>query len=224
MPDVPSTTSNTLSIIPATLTKNGTFFRNQYITVFDPYLSSNPFPIHPDDAILVGLRSYCNFSLLNNLPANFDIQYDTRLEKWVQLVNPPPHLNIILIETMQNTTSRLIYKVITEASNLPITTSDLLFHPRLGVGIVQGIINQLGQYLQILISFRNHGDTGGLITFVAVWVHYSRVSVHDSALAFIQTYMNSAPVSEFDLAAESLVKLTDTKYVTEVVFTTAMVI
>ncbi|KDQ24981.1 hypothetical protein PLEOSDRAFT_170106 [Pleurotus ostreatus PC15] len=128
-----------LSIIPAALTKNGTFFRNQYIIVFDPYLSSNPFPIHPDDAILAGLNNYCDFTLLNNLPADFDIQYDTKLDKWVQLVNPPPHTNIILIETMRNITSRLIYKVIMEASNIPISSSDLIFHPRLGVGIAQGI-------------------------------------------------------------------------------------
>ncbi|KAF7426490.1 hypothetical protein PC9H_008859 [Pleurotus ostreatus] len=210
-----------LSIIPAALTKNGTFFRNQYIIVFDPYLSSNPFPIHPDDAILAGLNNYCDFTLLNNLPADFDIQYDTKLDKWVQLVNPPPHTNIILIETMRNITSQLIYKVIMEASNIPISSSDLIFHPRLGVGIAQGIINQLGHYLQILISFRNHGDTGGLVTFVAVWIHYTRVSIHTGALEFIQNSMNG-PVTDFDLINDSLIRLTDTKYQVDVVFTTMM--
>ncbi|KAF9488336.1 hypothetical protein BDN71DRAFT_1513150 [Pleurotus eryngii] len=90
MANATNSSATALAIIPAALTKNGTFFHNRYITTFDPYLSANPFPLHPDDALLSGLKSYCDFTLLDSLPSNFDIQYDVNMEKWVQLVNPPP--------------------------------------------------------------------------------------------------------------------------------------
>ncbi|KAF9493437.1 hypothetical protein BDN71DRAFT_1508537 [Pleurotus eryngii] len=90
MANTTNSSAISVAIIPAALMKNGTFFHNWYITTFDPYLSANPFPLHSDDALLSGLEIYCNFTLLDNLPSNFDIQYDVNMEKWVQLVNPLP--------------------------------------------------------------------------------------------------------------------------------------
>ncbi|KAF9487498.1 hypothetical protein BDN71DRAFT_1436801 [Pleurotus eryngii] len=209
-----------LAIIPVTLTRNGAFFRSRYITTYDSRLSSNPFSLNSDDALLSELRSYCDFTRLDNLPPNFDIQYDINRENWVQLVNPPPHLNTILIETMQNVTTRSIYKVIIEAKQVPISASDLLFHPRLGVGITQGIINQLGHFVQLLISFRSHEDKGGLITFVAVWIHYSHVVFHNITALFVQVGVDDAPETDFELARSLVTRVTNTEYKVDVVLTT----
>lgn len=209
-----------LSVIPAALTRNGALFSSRYIITYDPSLSSSPFSLNSDDALLSELRSYCDFTLLDNLPSNFDIQYDLSMEKWVQLVNPPPHLSIILIETLQNATTRSIYKVIIKAKQAPISASDLLFHPRLGVGVAQGVINQLGHFLQLLIAFRSHEDKGGLITFVAVWIHYSHVALHDIAALFVQFGVDEAPETDFELARSLLTRVTDTEYKVDVVLTT----
>lgn len=209
-----------LSVIPAALTRNGAFFQSRYIITYDPSLSSDPFSLNSDDALLSELRSYCDFTLLDNLPSNFDVQYDLNVEKWVQLVNPPSDLNTILIETMQNTVTRSIYKVIIEAKRAPISASDLLFHPRLGVGIVQGVINQIGHFLQILISFRSHEDKCGLITFVAVWVHYSHVVLHDIAALFVQVGVEEAPETDFELARSLVTRVTNTEYIVDAVYTT----
>ncbi len=214
MTDMPNTTSTTipLNFLPFSLTNNGEFFLHRHMAIFDPWLSGIPYPQLAEEMILAGLYNYSDFTMLNTIPSNFDIRYDFQQRMRAQLVNPPPTLNRILFESVQNPTTRTIYKIILSADRVPISGSDLLFHPRYGVGVAQGLAAQSGHFVQLLTTFRDHTDAGGLVTFVAVWIHHSHVQLNTRAEEFLWELTDNRPESDFALARESTNQITFTEY------------
>ncbi|KAF4602468.1 hypothetical protein EYR40_005675 [Pleurotus pulmonarius] len=205
--------------IPLILTGNGMLFQHRHMLSYDPSLSDTPYSCHPEESLLSRLHGFCDFDLLDHIPPSFRIEQEVNYEKWVQLVNPPPHLNKFLIETLFEPISRHAYKFILGVDRLPITADDLIFHPRLGMGLVQGIIRQTRTYVQLLLTFRNHQDKHGIVTFVAAWIH-SRHIVVDDALRSAMDTASTSPEFDIGITPSLAIRVSDTEYDVETVHTT----
>ena len=170
-----------LSFIPTDITNDGTLFDNVCMMSYHPVLPIAPNDAHSEYHFLPMLYSFCNFDILNTIPTTFNTQTNYAWTRTMLLINPPFHLNTVIIENIIEPRSWAGQKILRNMDRAYLTCTDLILQPGIGLGCVQGIIKQDGPMVQVLITFRNRNDAEGMVTFVAVWLHYSRILASETA-------------------------------------------